>query len=307
MKKILSLLMIVSAQTSIISQVKNNSISDAGDIAIVAYHDDPDGFSFVLFDDCPDTTTIKFIDEEWTGASFASATTEGEVTWTNNTGNIISQGTVIHIEHASNNNPGIQASVGTATESDGGFALSLDNDEIIAITGTRSSYGTFLSYFGDSDTAGSTLSGTNLTDGTNAIYQPTVTEGYYSGPDNCSNLSLTDCAKQFNTISNWTFGSYNFPENVISSIEISGVLQTTPSKNIIQFSFYPNPVNKFIHINSPHTIHTVTIYDITGQIVFTKHTNKNKLDLDLSTLKKGYYILKTDSEIKNQVFKFQKN
>ena len=82
--------------------VQDGAIDDPGDIAFVAYHDDDDGFSFVLMDDAPNGTSIRFIDEEWTGAAFASAEGggEGDVLWTNNTGSTIAKGTVVDIVDA---------------------------------------------------------------------------------------------------------------------------------------------------------------------------------------------------------------
>lgn len=305
MKKITFVMLICISTSTISSQIANNSITDSGDIAIVAYHDNPDGFSFVLLDDCPDTTSIKFIDEEWTGSSFASATTEGEVTWTNNTGATIVQGTIIHIENANDNSPGILASAGTASETDGGFSLDLQEDEILAITGTRSSFGTFLTYFGDVDSVGSTLSGTSLVDGTNAIYQETVTEGYYSGPDNCTNLSVSDCAKQINNISNWTFGSYTYPDDIANQMTISGVLSsnTIQKKKLI---WYPSPTNDFIQIKNDEAILNLEIFDSKGVLVLKKQSNQATIKLNVIHLNQGLYFVKIYSKLNISTFQFLK-
>lgn len=304
MKKItLSLTLLSISLTQ--AQTKNASISDAGDIAIVAYHDNPDGFSFVLLDDCPNNTTIYFIDEEWTGAAFASATTEGEVTWTNNTGAIISQGTVIHIENANDNSPGILASQGIATESDGGFSLGLTEDEIIAITGTRSSPGTFLTYFGDSDSMGSTLAGTSLTNGTNAIYTSTVTEGYYSGSNDCDDLTINECAQQINNVSNWTFGSYTYPDVVPNTIDVSGVLSINEPK-VKSFVFSPNPVHDKLNIQCSENINLIEIYNSFGKKIISKSYDNTKIELELHHLSSGIYHAICKSNTKNQNFQFVK-
>ena len=73
------------------SQSSNNAIDSAGDIAFVAFHDNDDGFSFLFLDDCPNGTTIRFLDDGWTGSAFNSPTAEGEVLWTNNTGSTINK------------------------------------------------------------------------------------------------------------------------------------------------------------------------------------------------------------------------
>ena len=305
MKKITFILLMCISNISVISQIKNNSITDKGDIAIVAYHDDPDGFSFVLLDDCPDGTSIRFIDEEWTGTEFASATAEGEVLWANNTGSSILQGTVIHIENASDNSPGISASTGTASEIDGGFILGINNDEIIAITGTRSSPGTFLTYFGDSDNPGSQISGTGLTDGTNALFQSTVTEGYYNGPNHCTGLSLENCSKQLNNISNWIFGNFTFPDVVATSIFTGGVLHTNTLEKA-HISFKPNPVTDVLTIETEASISRVTIYNIAGKQVLIQAFNRNNPHLKLTHLKQGIYYVRLYSNTMIYTFQIQK-
>lgn len=191
----------------VLSQNDNSLIDAAGDIAIVGYHDDDDGFSFVLLDDCPNGTSIRFVDDEWTGGSFSSATGEGEVLWTNNTGATIDAGVVIDITDADDNSTGITASTGVATEDDPGFSTAV-GDQLFAITGTRSSPGTFLTFAGCP--TGNTLSGTGLTVGTNAI--EFCDEGYYTGTTTFSNTS--NASSTINNVANWTLGAFSFPNDI---------------------------------------------------------------------------------------------
>ncbi|MBQ4803323.1 hypothetical protein J8L88_10730, partial [Aquimarina sp. MMG015] len=192
------------------AQIQDGTIDDPGDIAFVGYNDNPDGFSFVFLDDCPDGTTIRFTDEEWTGTAFATPTGEGEVLWTNNTGSIISSGTVINIENA-NDEILISTNLGTASEIEGGFGTAVI-DELFAFTGTRAAPGVFLSFIGD--ILGNSLAGTGLTNGVNA--QIIVNEGYYSGTTSC-NGTIAECAAMINNSSNWTFGTFTFPTMVPGS------------------------------------------------------------------------------------------
>ncbi|MFT5511821.1 MAG: hypothetical protein ACI8SE_000214 [Bacteroidia bacterium] len=197
---------------------QDSTIDDAGDIAFVAWSSSvQDGFAFVLLDDCPNATAIKFIDEEWTGSSFYTSNGEGENTWTNSTGSFVSKGTVIIIENA-DNNPTVN--IGTISESDAGFDIAASSpDQIFAIIGSRSSP-TFLSMIGHTtlpnNGTGSvqTLSGTGLTSGTNAIYL--TSEAIYTGNTNCN--SLTACNQMLNASSNWQTisGSVTFPSDVDS-------------------------------------------------------------------------------------------
>ncbi|CAM1361490.1 conserved protein of unknown function [Tenacibaculum soleae] len=229
--KIFSFLFIFLGILNTISQNDNGQIDAPGDIAFVAYNDDDDGFSFILLDDCPNNTSIRFTDEEWNGTAFVTPTGEGEVKWTNNTGNTITKGNIINITDADDNSGGITASSGTASESDTGFTTS-NIDELFAFTGTRAAPGTFLAFIGDIN--GNSLANTGLTDGVtaNIITQ----EGYYNGSTIC-NGSLADCAALINTSSsNWSFGGYSFPTTVPSSFSGSTFNGGTPTVSSVSSS-----------------------------------------------------------------------
>lgn len=272
------------------AQVVDSTIDDPGDIAIVAYHDLPDGFSFVFLDNCPNGTTIRFVDEEWTGSSFASVNTEGEVLWTNDTGATISQGNVVHIERADDNGAGILASIGLAEEVNGGFSLDLTDDEIIAITGTRSSPGVFLTFFGKAY-SGNTLSGTSLINEYTALRDATVTEGRYTGSTSCSGIGIWDCAKQLNNPSNWTFGSFTYTTDVISSMNLSGVLHTD-SQELFDVQMGPNPVSDILNVSSSRVIQKIELYDVFGKQKLVKDDLSMLFTISLSDYQPGFYYLK---------------
>lgn len=287
------------------SQIENNSISDPGDIAIVAYHDSPDGFSFVFLDNCPINTEIRFIDEEWIGDEFNTLATEGDVLWTNNTGSTIIQGTVVHIENANDNSPGISASIGSAEEVDGGFSLALNDDEIIAITGTRSSPGTFLTCFGDSENINSTLLGTGLTDGANANFNTSFTEGYYNNSSNCVGLTISECSAKINNKNNWTYGSFTYPQNAPNEVNIHEVL-SIKTKHQNNIRCYPNPVYDILSIKSKSPIKFVRILNTTGKTIFMSSYSSKDINLDLSKFTNGIYFIKTDTKTTTKNFRIIK-
>ena len=274
------------------AQIIDATIDDPGDIAFVAYHDDPDGFSFVLLDDCPVGTQIRFTDNQWTGSGFESLTAEGEVLWENNTLNTLPSGTVIHIENASDNAPGISTSAGTAAEVDGGFILGITHDEIVAFTGTRSTPGTFLTIIGDTDSPGSTLSGTGLTNGSTAIHDTSVTEGYYSGPSHCTGITIEACAQQINNLSNWTFGSYNYTDDVYENIDTNNTISTNSIESE-KIWYGPNPVQDNLHIKSNSIIKQIDIFNSVGQILSTTYPNTKETTINVSALNKGVFYIKT--------------
>lgn len=296
-------MLMFALSTSTFSQVVNNSISDAGDIAFTAYHNTDDGFSFVFLDNCPVDTTIRFIDEEWDGSAFASENLEGEVLWTNSTGTIITQGTVVHIQNADDETT-ISASSGTVTEDNSGFGISSSNDGIMAVTGTRSNPGVFLAFIGD--TTDSSLIGTLLINGSTANQQTSYGTGYYSGDKNCNGLSITECAAKLNNFSNWTVATtFNYPTAVMSELEINDVLNINNTKQP-KFKYHPNPVTDIINIETGHIISSIHIYNILGQQVFFGNYNENSISIDLTSINSGNYYVKCYSTDNSYTFQIQK-
>ena len=243
---------------------QDGAINDAGDIAFVAYHDNDDGFSFVLMDDAPNGASIRFVDEEWTGAAFTSPTGEGEVLWTNNTGSDITKGTVIDITDADDNSTGIVASSGIAVEADSGFTVS-NGDQIYAITGTRTTPGTFLAFVGESqDINGletAVLTGTGLTAGTHA--KLTATEGYYSGSTSCVS-NLTACLQQINNAAWIGAAGFSYPS----------VIPNTFSGTVFVSDATPPVANVITHDGSAASSATSVIFTV----VFDENANNMSAD-----------------------------
>ncbi len=189
----------------------DNMIDDPGDIAFVAYETDPvDGYAFVFLDNCPDGTVIKFIDEEWLGAAWSSATGEGENTWTNNTGGQINAGTVIIVQ----NPQSPTVNIGSITLSDSGFIIA-PGDQITAIVGNRDPSAIFLAVVGEFDCCSDnhTLTGMGLTNGTHAIQ--ISNEGHYAGSTECNGTHV-QCLMMINNPANWN-NTGTWPDNVPSN------------------------------------------------------------------------------------------
>jgi len=303
MKKSICILLVFIVSTSMISQVLNDSITDPGDISFTAYHNSDDGFSFVFLDHCPTGTMIRFIDEEWDGLNFKTENNEGDVLWTNDTGSTIDQGTVIHIQNADDGDI-ISASLGTAIEDNNGFNLANTGDGIMAITGTRSDPGVFLSFFGN--IAGSTLEGTALVNGITANQHSSYGTGYYSGETNCTGLTIAACAERLNTHANWTIVSdFSYPSATMTSLDISGLLWLKKTTKL-KLRYFPNPISKSLNISAEKAILNVSIYNIIGQQVFSKPFNEHSITIDLNTLSSGGYYVKCTSEQSSYVFKISK-
>lgn len=56
---------------------------------------------------------------------------------------------------------------------------------------------------------------------------------------------------------------------------------------------YPNPTNSNVIINAENTIEQLAVYTILGQEVISKKINSNSVTLDVSSLQKGTYFVKT--------------
>lgn len=62
---------------------------------------------------------------------------------------------------------------------------------------------------------------------------------------------------------------------------------------VTQFSYYPNPVQDILHIDSKEKISEITIYDLTGREILSKNSFKyHDYTIDLSDLTRGSYLVK---------------
>lgn len=228
-KKVCILFLFLLGITAIYAQNNNGTIDVAGDIAFVAYHNDDDGFSFLLLDNCTVNTLITFIDEEADNTGNFNGTSEGELVWTNTESNTIPKGTVIHVTDADDNSAGINATLGSIYENDEGtpdyvgFNTSTTNDQIYAVLGRRvDSPPNILAFVGSTAIGSLThgLSGTGLTNGTTGhILSLTPVEGYYSGTTTF-NGTLAEVTAAVNNSVNWTsFSSATFPGDVPNTFD----------------------------------------------------------------------------------------
>jgi len=78
----------------------------------------------------------------------------------------------------------------------------------------------------------------------------------------------------------------------INVLEPSG---TNELKNT-SISVSPNPSNGIFTISSDKTIESITIYNISGKIVFSKKISQAVTDVDLSDFAKGLYFIQINSE-----------
>jgi len=70
---------------------------------------------------------------------------------------------------------------------------------------------------------------------------------------------------------------------------------------------YPNPSKSIIYISSRYNISEIIIYDLMGKIVFSEYYNKIFIEINISKLQNGIYIIKTFSDNKIIFNKFLKS
>lgn len=69
----------------------------------------------------------------------------------------------------------------------------------------------------------------------------------------------------------------------------------TPSFSAKDIKLYPNPVDTVLNIDAPATIHTIQLYSSLGQLLIDEEFNSNQIELNLSKLGSGVYLLKVNN------------
>ncbi len=194
---------------------------NTGDIAFTSFNADEDGLSFVSFNGIAANTTIYFGDNEWNGSAIGSGgafnTGESFSKWVSGANNIAA-GTVIRLSKVDTATPG--ASVGSFSRvtvaNSSNWGISNSNETIYAYLGTSATAPTtFLTAITNgSFAADGSLSGTGLTEGTNAIrlnaLATTATPDYAEYNGIRSGAANFDAYKaQVNNVANWTVDTSN--------------------------------------------------------------------------------------------------
>lgn len=211
--------------------------SQPGDIAFIAANvDGSDDFAFVTMVDIPAGTNIYFTDNEWNGTAFTDLN-EGELTWTN--GEVtLSAGSVVVFTDPLNSSTG-SVNIGSFTGS--GWNLGSSDEWFYALLSepatTYVATPVFLAAMA-SDAGTGWLTGTGLTEGTNAFDFNDDADGYkYTGVRD-GKASFSAYLPLIMNSSNWQIELSN-GENILpispTSFTITGGGNTPPSiTNIVQ-------------------------------------------------------------------------
>jgi hypothetical protein len=84
-------------------------------------------------------------------------------------------------------------------------------------------------------------------------------------------------------------GSSFYYDNVMLKLGTSGI----SNANGINVFIYPNPAQNSLTLESDKIINAISIYNLVGQEVYSHSANQRNLTIDIHSLSKGNYILKT--------------
>lgn len=94
------------------------------------------------------------------------------------------------------------------------------------------------------------------------------------------------------------------------SDESEPVCATTTPDGLAEFStafnIYPNPVNDVIFVENGSNIEQVTIHTVTGVMVYSQECTSNNVQINVTDLESGVYIIKVKTENKEIINRFVK-
>jgi hypothetical protein len=74
----------------------------------------------------------------------------------------------------------------------------------------------------------------------------------------------------------------------------------------IDFTYYPNPTNGIVSINSKNEMTDVMVYNIEGRLLFQRQLNDLDTNIDISAFATGTYFFKVKFGEKEANFKILK-
>ena len=106
-----------------------------------------------------------------------------------------------------------------------------------------------------------------------------------------------------------SFRAFSDPDQFYLALDNVKVFETNlATQNVTQstLKFYPNPVKDILTISDVNEISSYAIFDISGKQVVSASAKTSKLELNVSQLKPGMYIVKAKSDGVLKTFKFMK-
>jgi len=139
----------------------------------------------------------------------------------------------------------------------------------------------------------------------NSANAPDLSNGGFTGSENPGTFTST-AADGSLTLKFYSDGGV-VDQGYVASISCENRLATNDFEADIDFTYYPNPANGFVSIDSKTKITEVAVYNIAGQLLYKNDTNALHTKVDISAYANGTYFFKLKFENKETHFKIQKN
>ncbi|MEE1897566.1 choice-of-anchor L domain-containing protein [Flavobacterium rakeshii] len=130
-------------------------------------------------------------------------------------------------------------------------------------------------------------------------------------PDNVSNTNDINTPLPITTL--LVDGATYYASQTINGIESVYRLAVTvhfsldiASQTFISLTYYPNPVSNILTLSNANTISTVEVYNLLGQKVFANNFSNTEIQIDLSNLETGIYMVKVSSLETQKTIRIQK-
>jgi len=106
----------------------------------------------------------------------------------------------------------------------------------------------------------------------------------------------------------YIYFDYNFPIKTNRAITIIQALGTAEFSFDNYFTLYPNPAEDVLHINPKRDIamSSIEVFTVLGQLVLALPNSKHISDIDISSLAKGNYFIKINTDKGKSIARFLK-
>lgn len=110
--------------------------------------------------------------------------------------------------------------------------------------------------------------------------------------DQNSNQCAPGTSSSIFTLANQTYYVFVLNTGGITDVQINATVLGVEDNSLDGFSFYPNPTTGVVNLNATSRIDNATVYNLLGQKVVEMKSDANSMQLNISNLATGTYIMK---------------
>lgn len=139
----------------------------------------------------------------------------------------------------------------------------------------------------------------------NSTSAPDLSNGGFTGTNNPGSFTST-AADGSLTLRFYSDGGVT-DQGYIATVACESMLAATEFVQNIDFTYYPNPTNGMLNINSKTNMSEIAIYNLAGQLLHQTKINTVDAKVDMAAYAKGTYFVKLKFNEKEANFKVQRN